>query len=190
MRYKRILKITITVVIIVLLGIAGYFIHDVNTRFPEPTEIYSYTYDNPAYERGLKIVPVSCRLYKYDEYNQIYNNDGAFNGVGKKSEWDKYTVLLFTIEYENVSDKEIIYETDNYNMVAKQSGAFNGVLLENGANKSKIQPGEKQVYTMSTIITPEFFRKKWSDKLDSDTYYLVYYWYPQIKRLEFEVEHD
>lgn len=44
--------------------------------------------------------------------------------------------------------------------------------------------------TLSTVIVEgSIAKKKWMNKLNSDTYYLVYWWYPYVKRLEFEVEH-
>ena len=75
-------------------------------------------------------------------------------------------------------------------MVAKNSGAFNGALPEGGVYKYTIKPGEKQIVTLSTVIVEgSIAKKKWMNKLNSDTYYLVYWWYPYVKRLEFDVNH-
>ena len=193
MQYKkrRIIKLFVVVGIIVVLTVAGYFIYDINKRFPEPSAIYTYTYDNPAVENGLKITPIDCKLYAYEDYEELYDYSGAMSGFGEGTDPKKIRTVIFKVQFENITQEDITYETDNFVMVAKNSGAHNGVMLENAKNKSTIKPGEKQTFTLSTVIAEDsIVKKKWMDKLDSETYYLVYWWYPQVKRLEYEVSHE
>ena len=190
-RKKRIVKKLIVMMFIVALFVAGCLIYDVNKRFPDPVDVYSYTYDNPAEEKGLKITPIECRVYRYSDYEELYDYSGAMSGFNQDNSPDSIRAVTFKVLFENMTQEDIAYETDSFMMVAKNSGAHNGVLCEEGFNKSTIKPGEKQTFTLSTVIAEDsIVKKKWMDKLDSETYYLVYWWYPQVKRLEYEVSHE
>lgn len=187
---KKIIIVVATVVMCIIAVTASYFIYDINKRFPEPVETYTYTYDSPADEDGLIITPIECKLYDYKDYEELYNYSGASSGFEQGIDSDKIRALVFKVQYENNTSSDITYSTDDFIMVAKNSGAFNGVMLEGAKNKSTIKPGEVQIFTLSTVIVEgTVVKKKWMNKLDSDTYYLVYWWYPYVKRLEFEVEH-
>ena len=158
-----------------------YFIYDINKRFPEPDNVHTYTYDNPAVEDGLKITPIECKMYNYS---------GTLSSFKEGADTDKIRALLFKVQFENTTLSDITYTTDDFVMVARNCGAFNGVMVEDGDNKSVIKPGEKQTFTLSTVLVEDsLVKKKWMNKLDSDTYYFVYWWYPEVKRLEFEVNH-
>ena len=167
-----------------------YFIYDINKRFPKPDNVHTYTYDNPAVEDGLKITPIECKIYNYNEYQEMYNYSGTLSSFKEGADTDKIRALLFKVQFENTTLSDITYTTDDFVMVARNCGAFNGVMVEDGDNKSVIKPGEKQTFTLSTVLVEEsLVKKKWMNKLDSDTYYFVYWWYPEVKRLEFEVNH-
>ena len=167
-----------------------YFIYDINKRFPEPDNVHTYTYDNPAVEDGLKITPIECKIYNYNEYQEMYNYSGTLSSFKEGADTDKIRALLFKVQFENTTLSDITYTTDDFVMVARNCGAFNGVMVEDGNNKSVIKPGEKQTFTLSTVLVEDsLVKKKWMNKLDSDTYYFVYWWYPEVKRLEFEVNH-
>ena len=179
-----------TVVVCIIAVTASYFIYDINKRFPEPAETYTYSYDSPADEGGLIITPMECKLYDYKEYEELYNYSGASSGFEQGIDSDKIRALVFKIQYENTTSSDITYRTTDFSMVAKNSGAFNGVTPEGGVYKYTIKPGEKQIVTLSTVIVEgSLTKKKWMNKLNSDTYYLVYWWYPYVKRLGFDVNH-
>ena len=187
---KKIIIIAATVVMCIIAVTASYFIYDINKRFPEPAETYTYSYDSPADEDGLIITPMECKLYDYKDYEELYNYSGASSGFEQGIDSDKIRALVFKIQYENITSSDITYRTTDFSMVAKNSGAFNGALTEGGVYKYTIKPGEKQIVTLSTVIVEgSITKKKWMNKLNSDTYYLVYWWYPYVKRLGFDVNH-
>ena len=186
---KKLITISVVGIIIILISLAAYLIYDINHRFPEPV-MYTYTFDNSANEDGLVITPLECRIYTYDNYKNEYGEASAF--TEKESNSDRTRYIVFKLKFENVSQRSISYETDTFWMNGEKSGVYNGVLLEEGKkNKSTIQPGETQQFTLSTVVTaPSLIKTKWIDRLDEETFYLVYRWYPSIKRLEFDVSHD
>lgn len=184
---KRIIVLSVIITVAALSLTAACFIYDINKRFPEPT-VQVYDKDTPAEENGLVITPVECRLYTYDEYYRRYGEEGVF-AYAEMYAPEMTRLLSFVVEFENVSDDVITYETDSFNMTTEKIGANNGVLLEeNKSNKAAINPGEKQSYTLSTLVLARTIVKaKWIDRLDEETFYLVYNWYPVTKKLKFEV---
>lgn len=171
--------------LIIVLLIITYLIYDINKRFPEPS-IQTYDFETPAEENGLVITPMEYKVRTYDEYYNVYGEDGVYASA-KMYKPERTRIVTFTIQYENKTSDNITYETDSVQMMGEKSGVNNGVLLEgNKKNKSTIAPGEIQQYELSTLIlTPSGIQKKWINRLDEETFYLVYNWYPSIKRLEF-----
>ena len=53
-------------------AVMGYFIRDINRRFPNPSVCEQYTKDSPAMLDGLEITPLSTHIYSYDEYRERY----------------------------------------------------------------------------------------------------------------------
>ena len=184
---KQIIAVSVTVGLIILLLVVICLIYDINKRFPEPS-IMTYSNSIPADEDGLIMKPIECRIYTYEEYYDIYGEDGAY-AYAKMYESNKMRIVTFSVQIENTTSESITYETDGFQMMGKKSGINNGVLLENNIkNIATIESGEIQQYTLSALIlTPSLIKKKWFNRLDEETFYLVYNWYPVIKRLEYKV---
>lgn len=188
MYYKfkgKIKLVLIGIVVIILACIFSYFITDINNRFPEPSDVYQYTKDNPAMENGLEITPVNCTLYTVEEYKEEHPNDARLESMIDN---ERIRILEFRVRYTNTTDQALTYETNGYgyHAVAVKSGFNNGV-SSTGQSKAVIEPNETQERVFSTrIIAGSLIDKKWIDKLDTDTYKLVYWWYPVRKELVFE----
>lgn len=174
--------------IAVLAVVCGYFVHDVNTRFPDVTVVEQYTKNNPAVENGLRITPLDYAVYTYDEYHEAFpeytNHDYIAENKQSKEKW---RILVFHLRYENLSEQTLVYDAMLYQLVGEKSGLANGVDCDNRSARNTIEPGEVQEVQLSvTALAGSQIRKEWLNKLDTDRFALVYWRYPVTKELVFE----
>lgn len=168
---------------LIIAAVMGYFIRDINRRFPNPTVCEQYTTDSPAMIDGLEVTPVSVHIYSYDEYCERYSDDSNMEEYAK--DW-KFAV--YKVTFRNTTDRELRFGADTFMAVAQKSGFHNGVMQENRKKNQTIQPGEVQEIELTSNITEILIGKKWFQKLEEETYTLVYWWYPVQKELVFTCE--
>ena len=161
-------------------AVMGYFIRDINRRFPNPSVCEQYTKDSPAMLDGLEITPLSTHIYSYDEYRERYP-DSLDSGEHAKD----WKVIVYKLAFRNTTEKELRFEADSFLAVAQNSGFHNGVSQENRKKNQTIQPGEVQEIELSCTVTEILIGKKW---FQEETYTLVYCWYPVQKELVFTNE--
>lgn len=180
--------ICIAAVICAAAAAVVFMITDINRRFPEP-DVLTYTKDNPAIENGVEMTPLECHVYTQEEYDSIYAGSSIYSDGSYDS--DRFRIIEFKVRYKNVSNEECTYRTDLYMMVGGTSGAYNGALEKSGKSVSVIEPGEVQEHTMTaSVLAPSIIKKKYISTLKDETFYLVYWWYPSTKRLEFSTAND
>lgn len=188
MFYRR--KNTVLGILLVLcllgIGTIGYFIYDINQRFPNVSTVERYTVSNPANENGLEITPLSHGVYTYEQYHEIYPNFTEFDNLVDR-DINTYRIIVFQVRYQNKTDQTLQYETDGYNMIAQKSGLNNGIIVQGTSSMNTIEPGEVQDVVLSTVAMAGSLIKRSSlNKLEQDNFVLVYWWYPVQKELVFE----
>lgn len=154
-------------------AVMGYFIRDINRRFPNPSVCEQYTKDSPAMLDGLEITPLSTHIYSYDEYRERYPD--SLDAGEHAKDWK---VIVYKLAFRNTTEKELRFEADSFLAVAQNSGFHNGVSQENRKKNQTIQPGEVQEIELSCTVTEILIGEKWFQKLEEETYTLVYWWYP------------
>ena len=132
---------------------------------------------------GLEITPLSTHIYSYDEYRERYPDS---LDVGEHAK--DWKVIVYKLAFCNTTEKELRFEADSFLAVAQNSGFHNGVSHENRKKNQTIQPGEVQEIELSCTVTEILIGKKWFQKLEEETYTLVYWWYPVQKELVFTNE--
>ena len=107
-------------------AVMGYFIRDINRRFPNPSVCEQYTKDSPAMLDGLEITPLSTHIYSYDEYRERYPD--SLDAGEHAKDWK---VIVYKLAFRNTTEKELRFEADSFLAVAQNSGFHNGVSQEN-----------------------------------------------------------
>lgn len=188
MRCKRKWVVPVVAGIAVLAVVCGYFIYDVNTRFPDVTVIEQYTKDNPAVENGLQITPVDYGVYTYDEYFEAFSESTkSWSNSVADDKKERCRIVVLHLRYENLSEQTLVYDAMMYQLVGEKSGLANGVTCDNRPARNTIEPGEVQEVQLSvTALEGSQIRKEWLNKLDTDRFALVYWRYPVTKELVFE----
>lgn len=122
-------------------------------------------------------------MYTYSDYVDTYGEYGF-----DMDDADLIRMIIFDVKYENESSEDKTFEPDNMTMYAKNSHLQNGAMLLTGENKVTLKPGESCTCRLvSVAYARSLVKEKWIDKMAEDTYYLVFWWYPVTKQLEFEV---
>ena len=80
-------------------AVMGYFIRDINRRFPNPSVCEQYTKDSPAMLDGLEITPLSTHIYSYDEYRERYP-DSLDSGEHAKD----WKVIVYKLAFRNTTE--------------------------------------------------------------------------------------
>mgnify|MGYP000952364195 CR=1 FL=1 len=103
-------------------AVMGYFIRDINRRFPNTSVCEQYTKDSPAMLDGLEITPLSTHIYSYDEYRERYPD--SLDAGEHAKDWK---VIVYKLAFCNTTEKELRFEADSFLAVAQNSGFHNGV---------------------------------------------------------------
>ena len=135
-------------------------------------------------ERGEKVVTFIDNGYSGGNMNR----DGFQKMMGLVRQGKVSKVIVYKLAFRNTTEKELRFEADSFLAVAQNSGFHNGVSQENRKKNQTIQPGEVQEIELSCTVTEILIGKKWFQKLEEETYTLVYWWYPVQKELVFTNE--
>ena len=80
-------------------AVMGYFIRDINRRFPNPSVCEQYTKDSPAMLDGLEITPLSTHIYSYDEYRERYPD--SLDAGEHAKDWK---VIVYKLAFRNTTE--------------------------------------------------------------------------------------
>lgn len=177
------IKIIIVAMVVVIAGVSGYFIHDINTRFPKAVVEY-YSKDNPLNINNLVITPVESRIWNLNDFNEAYPNvlyqdDFIYSDMGR--------IITYTLTYENISQEDIKFKPEFSDAWMWSSCLHNGVRKVTGEGTTTFKPNEVQTITLyarayaGSQVTVSDFRN-----LKDNNNYLIYQEYPKKKMVKFD----
>ena len=177
------IKVIIVAIVIIIAGVSGYFIHDINTRFPKEVVEY-YSKDNPLNINNLVITPVESRVWTLDDFNEAYPNV-LYQDDFRDS--DIKRIITYTLSYENISQEDIKFKPEFSNAWMWPSCFSHGVRKVTGEGTTLFKSNEVQTITLYTIayggsqvILSELY------SLENNENYLIYQQYPQKKMVKFD----
>ncbi len=177
------IKIVIVAIVVVIAGISGYFIHDINTRFPKAVVEY-YTKDNPLNINNLVITPVESRVWTLDDFNEAYPNV-LYQDYFTDS--DMKRIITYTLTYENISQEDIKFKPEFSSVWMWSSCFFNGVRKVTGEGTTTFKPNEVQTITLYAMVYGEnIVTLSELYSLENNDNYLIYQEYPKKKMVKFD----
>ena len=105
---KMMIRSVAVLACLITAAVMGYFIRDINRRFPNPSVCEQYTKDSPAMLDGLEITPLSTHIYSYDEYRERYPD--SLDAGEHAKDWK---VIVYKLAFRNTTEKELRFEADS-----------------------------------------------------------------------------
>ncbi|MGN0316771.1 MAG: hypothetical protein ACI4E1_02435 [Lachnospira sp.] len=186
MSYKNRLKI-LAVISVIFMVVIIVGIIDVNKRFPK-AEYLEYNKETPANISGLEIMPVSNKIYTWDQFKTEYSSYDHYDDWSK-SENDR--LVVFEIKVKNTISDDIWFKSILMEMFDENSCFSNGVsVIEPNMVSPIIAPGEEKTLHIVTFISAGNMTKRQMDDLKEEKLGLTLSYYPQYKVLKFEAAQD
>lgn len=180
MKVKRI----VVILLVVVLGIWGLAVYDINTRLPI-RKIEQYTQENPALQDGLKFTPHGFVFYTESEYFNLNPETFTYRSNMSNPD-DESRIIVFNLEVENTTSEQITFKNAVFCPVSVNSGFFNGCSEDSSKRYITIEAGGIKNIKLVTRMTPSLVDKKYIENLKDDTFRVIFWCYPIQKELIFD----
>ncbi len=180
MKVKKI----VVILLVVVLGIWGLAVYDINTRLPI-RKIEQYTQENPALQDGLKFTPHGFVFYTESEYFNLNQETFTYRSNMSNPD-DESRIIVFNLEVENTTSEQITFKNAVFCPVSVNSGFFNGCSEDSSKRYITIEAGEIKNIKLVTRMTPSLVDKKYIENLKDDTFRVIFWCYPIQKELIFD----
>lgn len=174
--------ILVTIVILILLLVAGIMIYRVNKKIPQVIYKDIKKGDSAILESDVRMKVKSARLYTKQEANKKYGDDFiTMLGPDAKVE---YKTLEVNLEMENETDKDQyviltdIYVENGVISTGIASEICNSLWNYEDNTEMMIPAHEKKNIAIGYLLFPSLFPKNEWSNLDLSKLFLADQWYP------------